>query len=96
MSTIETALPAPPRKPIRLWPGVIVVVLQWLGWFVLPVFAPQAALIALLFGAVGGLLIVLWWLFFSRAPWLERIGALVLSTHAEHGVADDSQPEGCP
>lgn len=77
MATIETAL-TPQRKPIRLWPGVIVVVLQWLGWFVLPIFAPQAALVALLFGVVGGLLILLWWLFFSRAPWLERIGALVL------------------
>ena len=31
-------------------------------------------------GAVvgGAVLIVLWWLLFSRAPWLERIGALVL------------------
>ena len=35
MATIETAL-ATPRKPIRVWPGVIAVVLQWLGWFVRP------------------------------------------------------------
>jgi outer membrane protein assembly factor BamB len=77
MSTIETAL-APPRKSIRLWPGVIAVVLQWLGWFVVPVIFPQAALVALLSGVLGGLIILLWWLVFSRAPWLERIGALVL------------------
>lgn len=77
MATIETAL-APPRKPIRLWPGLIAVALQWLGWFVLPVVLPQAVFVALLFGVVGGLIILVWWLFFSRAPWLERIAAVVL------------------
>jgi len=30
-------------------------------------------------GAVGGgLVILLWWLFFSRAPWSERLGVIVL------------------
>ena len=77
MSTIATAL-ATPRKPIRVWPGLIAVVLQWFGWFLLPVLVPKAVFVALLFGVVGGLVIILWWLFFSRAPWLERIGALVL------------------
>ncbi len=77
MATIETAF-APPRKSIRLWPGLIAVALQWLGWFVLPVIFPQAAIVAMLFGVIGGLIILLWWLFFSRAPWLERIAAVVL------------------
>jgi outer membrane protein assembly factor BamB len=77
MSTIETAL-APPRKSIRLWPALIAVALQWFGWFVLPVIAPSAIFIAMLAGVVGGLIILLWWLLFSRAPWLERIGAIVV------------------
>ncbi|HEY0761326.1 MAG TPA: PQQ-binding-like beta-propeller repeat protein [Pyrinomonadaceae bacterium] len=77
MSTFETAL-ATPRKPIRVWPGLIAVVLQWLGWFVVPAIFPQAAVVALFSGVIGGLIILLWWLFFSRAPWLERIVALVL------------------
>jgi outer membrane protein assembly factor BamB len=77
MATIETAL-ATPRKPIRVWPGLIAVVLQWIGWFIVPAIFPQAAIVALLAGVIGGLLILLWWLFFSRAPWIERIAALVL------------------
>jgi outer membrane protein assembly factor BamB len=35
-------------------------------------------MIAVLGGLAGGLLVVVWWLFFSRAPWLERVGAIVL------------------
>lgn len=67
-----------PRKPFRLWPGVILVAIQWLAWFVVPAMSPRAAPIGLLVGVLCALLIILWWLFFSRAPWLERIGALVL------------------
>ncbi len=77
MSTIETAL-ATPRKPLRVWPGLIVVVLQWIGWFVVPAIFPQAAIVALLAGVIGGLAILIWWLLFSRAPWVERIAAVVL------------------
>ncbi|MDX6611297.1 MAG: outer membrane protein assembly factor BamB [Blastocatellia bacterium] len=29
-------------------------------------------------GAICGLAVILWWLLFSRAPWIERIGAIVL------------------
>jgi outer membrane protein assembly factor BamB len=52
--------------------------LQWLGWFVVPAIFPQAPIVALLSGVIGGLAILVWWLLFSRAPWLERIAALVL------------------
>ncbi len=65
-------------KPLRLWPGVAIVVLQWLARFVLPVVSPDATVYGVLGGLAGGLLIVLWWLFFSRAPWSERLGALAL------------------
>ena len=90
MATTEIAI-APPRKSLRLWPGVIAVVLQWLGWFLLPVVLPQAAFIGLLMGVLGGLAILLWWLLFSRAPWVERIaapllivGALILTKRVVH------------
>jgi hypothetical protein len=77
MATPRAAAPFP-QKPLRLWPGVVMVVLQWLPWLVLPIVAPQALMYAVLAGAALGLAIVVWWLFFSRAPWLERLAPLVL------------------
>jgi outer membrane protein assembly factor BamB len=69
----------PESKPLRLWPGVLAVVLQWLARFVLPALLPEAAVYGILGGVFGGgLAVVVWWLFFSRAPWPERVGALVL------------------
>jgi outer membrane protein assembly factor BamB len=77
---MTTAHPEQPsgRKPLRLWPGVLIVVLQWLAWFVLPLVFPEAAIYGVLAGVGGGLAVLLWWLFFSRAPWLERVGAVIL------------------
>lgn len=62
-------------SPLRLWPGVVAVVLQWLVRFVVPMFAPEAVPFGVIGGMIGGLVIVVWWLFFSRAPWVERVGA---------------------
>ena len=67
-----------PRKPFRLWPGVVAVVLQWLVWFVVPIAAPDVMMFGMIGGLVCGLAVLVWWLFFSRAPWSERIGAIVL------------------
>jgi len=72
----KTGEPAP-RKPLRLWPGVVAAMLCLVRYLV-PIVVPDALLFSMLCGAVGVLVIVLWWLFFSRAPWLERVGAIVL------------------
>src|SRR5687768_12960800 len=73
------------RKPPRLWPGVITAVLLVLLRFVVPAVAPDVLvfglplfLIGLLGAFICALLIILWWLFFSRLPWAERLGAIAL------------------
>lgn len=66
------------RAPLRLWPGVVLVVVQWLLWLVLPMVSRDLAIYGLMGGVVCGPLVFGWWLFFSRAPWLERIAMLAL------------------
>jgi outer membrane protein assembly factor BamB len=66
------------RRPLRLWPGVVLVALQWAARFGLPAVAPEAMMYGVLGALAGGLAIVGWWLFFSRAPWSERLGAVAL------------------
>ena len=38
---------AAPATPLRLWPGVVAVMFQWLGMFAMPVVVPEAT-------AIGG------------------------------------------
>jgi outer membrane protein assembly factor BamB len=81
-----------PRKPLRLWPGIVLAILVVLVRFGAPIF-PDGILVAILGSVVGGVLILLWWMFFSRAPWLERLGAVALMVVAVFGtryVVDES------
>ncbi len=66
-----------PEKPLRLWPGVVaaaVIVTGLLAAFVLP----DATIVGMLSAVVGGAAAVLWWVFFSRAPWIDRLGAILV------------------
>lgn len=67
-------------RPLRVWPGVVAIVLLFLCRFGLKAFIPGFTgfmwAIQASFGCA--FVILLWWLFFSRAPWLDRIGAIVL------------------
>jgi len=77
MSTVQTDQPIN-QKSLRLWPGMAAAVLLCVVRFVIPVVLPEAAMIGVLGGLACGLAILVWWLFFSRAPWSERVGAIVL------------------
>jgi outer membrane protein assembly factor BamB len=84
-------------KRLRLWPGVAAAILQWLAWLVIPVLFPQFSGTAILVTAVLSLVIIVWWLFFSRARWSERLGAvalMVVATAATSRVVHDSIANG--
>ncbi len=65
-------------KPWRLWPGVAAVALLWAFRYGLPAVAPEALLYGISAAAVCVAIVLVWWLAFSRAPHVERWGALAL------------------
>jgi hypothetical protein len=68
------------QKPLRLLPGLVIVIIQWLLRFGIPMVFHGDIMTQL--AVIGGLLcwvvLVIWWVFFSRAKWFERIEAVVL------------------
>src|SRR5258708_12772345 len=74
---MKTSEPTP-RKPLRLWPGVAIAVLLVLVGYVIPIVLPAYAGLGMIGAAIGALIVILWWMLFSRARWYERVGALVL------------------
>jgi outer membrane protein assembly factor BamB len=69
---------------IRLLPGLLIVAILLLTRFGVPlvVAGPAGGYVAVLGGLAGGLAVMVWWLVFSRAPWVDRLGALALMVAA--------------
>ena len=65
-------------QPLRLWPGVVAVVLQWISWFAVPMVVPDTTFFGMIGGLVCALAVLVWWAFFSRVPHFERWTAIVL------------------
>jgi outer membrane protein assembly factor BamB len=65
-------------RPLRLWPGVAAALLLVLIGYVIPIFAPRYAGLGMIGAAVCALIVILWWVLFSRARWYERVDAIVL------------------
>ena len=55
-----------------------IVVLQWVARFVIPLIVPDFTQYGVIAGLAGGLALIVWWVFFSRARWADRLGALVV------------------
>ncbi|MCC7377467.1 MAG: PQQ-binding-like beta-propeller repeat protein [Verrucomicrobiales bacterium] len=95
-------LPPPSSDPpvptaLRLWPGLVLAAAIGFIKGLVPLFLPDAHAIGILGGFIAGLLVVGWWLFFSRAPWRERLGALaifLLCLYAAYHTVHDSIASG--
>jgi outer membrane protein assembly factor BamB len=91
-SPVVAVAPAsvPARTPTQLWlwPAVLIVVTQWLVITIPQWIAPgtRVQLNMMIYGAMGGAAaIAAWWLFASRARWIDRL--LVLLYFAVTAVA---------
>jgi outer membrane protein assembly factor BamB len=76
VASLAPALPWLGRPRPRLWPGAVIVALLWAALTVPGWIAPGSLMaFQLTFWApmVAAGLFLLWWVLFSRAPWLDRI-----------------------
>ncbi len=69
-----------PQNLLRVWPGIVAVVLQWVFRFGVKELFPgiQGFGYAVIGSLSFAVVILLWWTFFSRARWRERLGALAV------------------
>jgi outer membrane protein assembly factor BamB len=91
MNTNTKVIEQTQKEHLRLWPGIIIVILQWVIRFVIPAIVPAATAIGIFGGLIGGLALVIWWLLYSRAPRVDRwmavavmIIALVITKQMVH------------
>ena len=69
-----------PANPLRVWPGIVAVALQWLSRFGIKALIPgikgfgRGMMVSFVFTFA----LIVWWTFFSRASRKERFGALGL------------------
>src|SRR5262245_37341745 len=69
--------PITPRKPLRLWPGVLAGLLLLVCRFGLRAMG-YGFTMAVQGGFVGAGLVLIWWLLLSRTAWRERLGFFAL------------------
>ncbi len=77
MNSNPSVVPTRPI-PLRLWPGILVAVAMVALRVLLHWLDPGNGGIGILGGILGTVLILIWWLFFSRAGWRARLGVLLL------------------
>lgn len=60
------------EKGIRLWLGIVAIMILLFMKYLLPVINPELLLIAVMGGLAGSFIVLIWWIFFSRIPRFER------------------------
>ncbi|MCP3930145.1 MAG: PQQ-binding-like beta-propeller repeat protein [Bacteroidetes bacterium] len=75
---VELSEESSQKTKLRLRSGIIIVLIQWILWLVIPnfLYGMTATATSVFGGLLGGLVFLVWWAFFSRLPKLERWGAL--------------------
>ncbi|HBE01525.1 MAG TPA: hypothetical protein DC049_03485 [Spirochaetia bacterium] len=63
---------------LRLLPGMVIVILQWIIGFIVPLIIPETLVAGVFAGMLGGLAVIIWWIFFSRAKNIDRFGPVIL------------------
>ena len=63
---------------LRLWPGIVAAILLGVLRYGVPLLFPDRFVVGFLGAVVCAVAILVWWVFFSRAPWIERVGAIVV------------------
>ena len=73
-----------PKKLLRVWPAIVLVLLQWISRFGVKAVIPgiDGFGMAMMGSFAFTILLIIWWAFFSRARWKERLGALALMVAA--------------
>lgn len=78
MNTKSSTQDTSENRSLRLWPGIILAITLFIVSYLIPKLIPNAEIIGIFGGLILGLGIIIWWAFFSRAPKIERWGAIVL------------------
>lgn len=78
MGSTDSNITETSRRKLRLWPGIVIVIMQWIIRFLVPVILPNATAYSVMAGVIFGLVLIIWWGFFSRAQVFERWTAVVL------------------
>ncbi len=77
----DSILAAHNTNQLRLWPALVIVAVMLTATFGTGLVVPgtMVQFMGLMWGPmVGAGLLALWWLFASRAPWIDRLAGLVL------------------
>lgn len=75
-AAMETPSEPSTARTLRLWPGFVLVTLEWLAWFGPRLVLPEAAGQGMMVSMAAGVAVLAWWSFLSRAPWRERLAVL--------------------